>query len=305
MIKQIRADMNLTQEQLAVRLFIDARQVRRLENGGADMEIWQFMSMLEMLGCPAEDFWLLYLDSKEFDGYRAFRHVKRLLSERKFDEVKSELPKLEKGKLSEQPFIKQFVARAKIKIDETITDDEAIKKLYKIIKMSNPNFEESKISEYRLTYNEVNIIIDLAGRLSKIDERDRAIDLQMAVIDSRKKSRTTEEDRAALFPVIMSNLSSSLGLAGRYKESLKICNEAIEICREYNNLRFVPKILHNMASCYKELGEERKIYEPILIRGYHCAYAIGDTKTARLIKKDAEIDFGITAHQKRSHYRFR
>jgi len=294
MIKQIRADMDLTQEQLAVRLFTDARQVRRLENGEVDMEIWQFISMLELLGCPAEDFWLLYLDSKEFDGYRTFRHVKRLLSERKFDEVKSELPKLEKGKLSEQPFIKQFVARAKIKIDETITDDEAIKKLYSVMKMSNPKYEESKISEYRLTYNEINIIIDLAGRLSKIGERDRAIALQMAVIDNRKKSRTTEEDRAALFPVIMSNLSTVFGHAGRYKESLKICNEAIEICREYNNLRFVPKILYNMAYGHFYLGEEEQIIKPIVVRAYHCAYAIGDTKAANTIKKDAEKNLGIT-----------
>ena len=84
-----------------------------------------------------------------------------------------------------------------------------------------------------------------------------------------------------------------LGKANRYKESLAVCNNAIEICREYNRLRLVSIILHNMASCYRLLGEEEQIYKPHLIRAYHCAYAIGDNETANIIKKDAEKDFGI------------
>ena len=69
--------------------------------------------------------------------------------------------------------------------------------------------------------------------------------------------------------------------------------KAIKICRECSNLLYVPIILYNMANCLHLLGEEEQIYKPHIIRAYHCAYAIGDTRIAQIIKKDAEDDFGI------------
>jgi len=92
---------------------------------------------------------------------------------------------------------------------------------------------------------------------------------------------------------LMFNLSTMLGRSEKYKESLKYCTDALEICREYNNLRYVPWILYNMASCYRLQGEEVQIYKTHLVRAYHCAYAIGDKEATQVIKDDAEKSFGI------------
>ena len=294
LIKKMRKDMGMSQENLAEQLHISPRHMARIESGSANMDIWQFMSILELLGQPTEDFWLLYLNTKEYEEYRAYRRIKKLLHDRNFSEVRKILPEFETSLLSKQFFIRQFVAYVKVKIDKEISHEQALEKLYEAVRMSKPDYEENRVAEYRLTYNEVGILVEIAGRLSIMGERDRAITLTKAIIESREESRTSEEDRTTLFPALMTNLSTMLGKAKRYKESIAICNEAIEICREHNRLRLVPVILYNMASCYHLLGEEEQIYKPHLIRAYHCAYAIGDNEAANIIKKDAEDRFDIT-----------
>jgi len=289
----MRKDMGISQESLAEQLHISARHMARIESGNADMDIWQFMSMLELLGQPTEDFWLLYLDTKEYEEYRTYRCIKRLLHDRNFSEVRSILPQFEDSLLSKQFFIRQFIAYVKVKVDEEMSHEQAIEGLYEAMLMSKPDFNKNRISEYRLTYNEIGILVELAGRLAAAGERDKAIALTKTMIEGRENLRASDEDKAAILPALMSNLSSMLSRAKRYKESLAFCNRALEICREYHRHRFVPGILHIIANAYKALGEEEQVYKPYLVRAYHCAYAMGYNEFALAIKKDAEEDFGI------------
>ena len=112
-----------------------------------------------------EDLWLLYLESQEFEDYRKYRLVKRLLRDKKLNEAKDALAELEQGLLSKQPFIKQFIALAKIEVDTAMPNEQAVKELYKAIFMSKPSFDISKISDYRINYNEICIITLIANKL--------------------------------------------------------------------------------------------------------------------------------------------
>jgi len=78
-IRKIRKEIGLSQEELAEQLFISVRQLARFESGEANMDILQFVSTMELLGHPTEDFWLLYLNSSEYDSYRDYKHLERQL----------------------------------------------------------------------------------------------------------------------------------------------------------------------------------------------------------------------------------
>ena len=294
LIKQMRKDMDISQEDMADRLYISPRQLSRIETGEKSLDIWQFTSLMELLGLPTEDFWLLYLEANEYREYLLYKQIKRLLKERKFLEAKDVLLELENNSLSERPFINQFIAYAKVATDKDMPHEQAIEGLYAAILISRKDFDESKVSEYRLNYNEISILNHLALRLNNSGEKERAITITKAIIESRDSIRASEEDKATHLPSLTFNLSNYLGQAGRYKESLDYCDKAIKVSREYGNLGTVPRILHNMASCYRLLGEEQQVYKTYLVRAYHCAYAIGDNEVANNIKKDAEAKFGIT-----------
>ena len=286
--------MGLHQNEFAERLFISVRHLSRIENSRVHMDIWQFISMLELLGRPTEDFWLLYLDSDEYGDYKEYRKLKRLLSDGLFDEAKDILSEFEKSRFSKQLFVKQFISHAKIITNKDMAYEKAIDELFIAIRMSIPNFDENKISEYRMTYNELYIANAIANRLYKIGERDRSIDIAKRLIKSRENSRTSEEDKAILFPLLMTNLSTNLGRKGKIKEALKICNEAIKISREYNNLKYIHHIVYNMAHCYKALGEDKTMYESYLMAAYYYACGSGNTEDAIIIKNDAKEIFDIT-----------
>ena len=226
LIREMRTDAGISQEDLADKLHISRRHLARIEAGDADMDVWQFMSMLELLGRPSEDFWMMYLDSGEYEDYRTYRKLKRLLRDDRFTEVREMLPAFEKGSLAKQPFIKQFVASTKITSNPDMPNKQALDGLYEAIGMSIKDFDETKVSKYRLTHNEVHIIACIAIRLFEMGETDRAIDLQKAMIEGRASMRTTEEDKAALLPALFYSLSTMLGRVKKYKESLEACKEA-------------------------------------------------------------------------------
>jgi len=293
-IKKIRNDLGLSQEEMATRLFIDQKRISRIEKGVVKADIWQLMQMLELLGYPSEDFWLLYLDSEEYRGYRTYRLLKRQLWENDFKNAEITLNEIKKSPLARQSLINQFLEVAEVKLYTSISEKDAIKRLYDAICLSIPHFDELMISEYRLTHNEIYILIEIAGCLSRMGEKERAINIAQSIVESRENSRTSEEDRAKLYPAVMFNLSNYLGQSGRTKEALKVCSSAIEICRENSNLKPVPHLLLNIASCYHILGEQEHVYKTYLIRAYHAAYAYGDYELGQRIKKYAEEDFGIS-----------
>jgi len=293
-IRKIREDMGLSQGEMAARLFLEQKKISRIEKGTMSIDIWQLMQMLELLGYPSEDFWLLYLESEEYEGYRTYRLLKKQLWDNDFASARVTLTNIKQSPLAEQPLINQFLELASVMLDDGISDEDAIEKLYKALRLSSPDFDETKIAEYRLTYNEIYILISITSLLSKIGNKEKAISVTKAIIESRENSRTSEEDRAKLFPALMFNLSNFLGQSGKTKEALKVCNQAIEVCREHKKLDSVPQILLNIASCHHILGEQEHVYKTYLVRAYHAAYAHGENELGQRIKKYAEEDFGIT-----------
>jgi len=216
-----------------------------------------------------------------------------LLNNRNYAQARAELQELEKDIKLSNAYIRQFVAYAKIKTDEDLPHEQAIEDLYEAICMNRKVFEEAEIAQYRLTDNEINIMINMAYRHSCLNNLDKAICISKALIKGRDRYVTSESERASYLPTLFSNLSTMLGRAGNFKECVKVCNEGIDLASEYNNLYDIPVMLYNLACSLHDLNEEERIYKPLLIRAYHSAYAFKRNDLAVLIKKDAKRDFGI------------
>ena len=226
-IKSMRKEMGLSQEEMAEQLFISVRQLARIESGEAGMDVWQFITALELLGSPTEDFWLLYLDSGEYAGYRDYKRLKRQLNNGDWSGVKDIIADVEKSLLVKQPLVKQFVSYLKTSAGITVPSAETIDALLEAMYMSKPHFNEAQISEYRMTYNEISIALCMAECLAALGEHDRAVSMVQAMIGRRENNRTSEEDKAILFPGLYVVLSRILRSAGRYKEALRACDNAV------------------------------------------------------------------------------
>ena len=292
-LKRLRNEAKITQEDAADIIHVSLRQFARIESGETNMDMWQFKSYMEALGQSSEDFWLLYLDTKEYDEYKEYKRLKLLLRNRRDEDIKKMMAEQDGIFASSNPYFRQYLEQVKIKLNKDLPNEQKVRDLFKLMKITKKKFEESKIPEYRLTFVEISILTQVASCIFAINEHERAIRMIESMIKSKNQSYVSEEDRGQVFPALYSNLSTMLGKMGRFKESLKVSNEGIEICREYENFRFIPGLLYNKACSLLMLGEEEVMYKPYLVRAYHCAFAIGDLKGGNIIKKDAKVDFGI------------
>jgi len=288
LMKMLREDMELSQEQLGEHLHMSQRTISRVETGKRNLGIWEYMALMQMAGTPTEDLSPLFLDSGELKDYNAYNELRKLLRDRKYAEVREMLPDFEKNLASKQTFILQFITFARIISDEEIPPEQAIEKLYEALSMSIKNFDHERIAKYRYTYFEILIITGIGMKLDAVGKVDCAIALCKALIESRGNALATEEDKAALYPALMYNLSVSLGKAGKYAEALSYCEDAHGISIKYSNFRLVPKIIYYMAYYNYMLGEEERVYRTLYARAYHAAYALGDRKTAEIIKEEAK-----------------
>jgi len=293
LVKKLRKEVGLSQEKTAEKMGISQRYLSYIETGKLEMDIWEFIFLMEVLGHPKENFWMLYLDSTEYENYLTYRHLNKLLRDNKLEEASKLLPDFEKGVLAEKTFIKQFVVYVRIFIDREISPEKAIDELLKALKMTTKNYDETNIANERMTHNEVRILWLIANNLFEIGERDRAIAMLEAIIDSRENIRASEEDKKTLYPSIMVALSTYLGRMGKIKESIKYCEEGLAISKSYNSLLYVPVLIYNLACGELTQGAEAHVLKEYILEAYYCARAIGRHNTAEIIKNDAEKFFGI------------
>jgi len=117
--------------------------------------------------------------------------------------------------------------------------------------------------------------------LHETGETHKTIALPEAIVESRENIRASEDDKATLLPPLLSGLSTFYGRTGKIKKFLEICNVALEVSRKYNNLKYVPGIIYNIACGKRRLGEEEHILKGYLVEAYYCARAIADRNQRR------------------------
>ena len=292
-LKQTRKQLGLSQAEIGEHLHTDQRNISRIERGEKGLAPFEYFALMQMAGTPTEDLSPLFLQSKELKDFKMYKHLRRLLRDKCYSEIREILPEFEEGRASKQPFISQYIEFLKIAADEEIPHEQAIDRLYEVLAMSIKNFEKDNIAKYHFTYNEVSILIHIGMRLEFMDKKSCAIDLYKGLIENRGRILVSGEDKAKIFPALMFNVSTLLGKSERYEEALKYCQDAHAICKEHESYRLIPQILYNTACCYRFMGEEKHLYQTYFRRAYHVAHAFGNSKVLDILIKEAK-DFGLS-----------
>ena len=286
-IKNLRKDMGISQEELAKRLSMSQRQLSRVENGEAELDWLEFtLAFQALLGLFNTDFWIMYLDYDEFLGYRQYQSIREHIKNGLSQEARAALTSLEQSPLVKQPFMAQFVLAMGFILDEM--DDESRKRgLYEALSMSIADFDISKIDSYAFNYNEVLIINELALVHSRTGSLGLAIDMLYSICNGAKakRLRVSKTDEKLLYPMPMVNLYRLLILEGRYGEAASICETALESGLNVTNLRFHPESTYALALCLKHMGKPQDDYLPLLRRAYHGACGLGQNELAKEVKE--------------------
>jgi len=307
LIKHLRKKMGVTQEELANKLFMSQRALSNIENGTTGLSIMDFYAAFQALGLPTEDFWIVHLTTQEFEGYLQYKKMRYCLCSGNVTALSDMYQSIINNPLAQRPFLSQFLSYVSVIIDNNMPGDQKLQTLFAALGRSIDAFEEP--GQYRLNYNEVLIINEIAliyARLGQqkraavslstgheehtCPERDKAIALLSSIVQNMGNLRTTTEEDSMLFPKPHVDLSTLLMESGRFEEAAKICETTLELIKKYRYMRQLGSYAsYQLGECYYKMKKSKKEYTPLFTMAYHTARAFGQNSLANQIKEEYTI----------------
>ena len=289
LIKNLRKNMGVSQKELAEKLFISQRKLSRIETGEGNINMMEFLTAFSILGFSIDDFWVIYLDNEEFQGYKLYKTINRLLRNGDIDAIKHILPSFKENPLTKQPLIAQFQSLICLMVDNKIEENEKLVALYSVLRQTIDDFDDEKIKTYCFSYNEIMAINEIALSYDRLGKRDKAIKLLAGTIDNIDNSRTSKGEKEVFLPKILVDLYKLLMDAGEYKRAAAICKSTLKMGERYHNLHFFPEAVYSLGVCYQKMGKDNEEYLPLWVRAYHAARGIGQNDLANMIRKEQGI----------------
>ncbi|MCL2500008.1 MAG: helix-turn-helix domain-containing protein [Defluviitaleaceae bacterium] len=286
-IKKVRKQRRLSQQELAIDI-LDRTLISRLEKGKYMPPYDKLAQLVERLGFGAD---IIGTDERQWKG-----EIEGLLSRRETDLAERLIDKLENddGFISNE-INRQFLIVAKVAA--AIIKKEIPGKIFAFIRkglsITIPFFNEKYIEDYLLTGNDIQLINQLTITYWDTGERDKAIDLMMALIRNFDKSCADLRYRSQHYPTLVYNLTSYLRDMKRNEEALHLCDMGIVLCLSANALFTLPLLISNKACCLLDMNNRDESLH-LFRQSFYLfdAYRMFDHKeTERLFVKD---NFGIS-----------
>jgi len=283
LIKNLRKNMGVSQEELAKKLFMSQQKLSRIEMGELELDIVEFITAFATLGFETDDFWIVHLNPEEFEGYAQYLEIRRLIKNDKVDKIRDLFPCLSKNPLMQRSFMSQFLSFVSVIIDEKMETYKKLKMLYNALKLSIKDFEDKKIAQYCLTYCEILIISEISRLYAKQEAYDRAIILLNGMMENVDNFRITPKERRLVLPEPLIYLYELLMEIGEYERAAEICEKALAHCVTFLDLKFAPHVAYTLGLCYQKMGRDG--YMPLFTQAYHSARAIEQHELANKIKE--------------------
>jgi len=289
MVKKLREQRGISQTELG-EPFMCRTHISKIERGLTLPSKTNLTLLLEKLGYDIWDFPEFFLDESEAKFENALETLGSLLKQKEINKARELLEQLEKdGSFMKKITYKQRLLSHKATI--AISNEEPPSKIREILldalKISIPNFDEERISEYWLSQITFGIIDKIAIVYNTENEVDKAINLRKMLWDNLKNQYRDHALKAKLTPSLAYNLASGLHKAAKYEEAIDLCDEGIKSLRHVNSIRVLPLIMLIKAYCLYEIGDTQ-ICKKLLRQSYYSNEMLGRFDILEIIKNYAQ-----------------
>jgi len=298
LIKKYREERGITLEELSDDI-CHFTTLHRIEKGDQSPNIFVFMRLIQRLGFESEKFFVGAFTKTEIDFFNLYYEAEALIMGGKFDEAIPKIDTLEKagfdlGKVGGDKIREQMILVLKFNVSQNKNEDpinrkEAIKKT---IHLTISAFDETKISEYMLSYDEIALLNMLATAYGDVGNSDKEIDILHQLKKSIDKYYLDEYEKSRGYTLTLFNLSSALGYAERHSEVIEICDIAIKYCVEHRRLYLLPHLKFNKACALFYSGNKDK-YKQLATDAIHTLINNEDFNDAKERIKIAEEKLGL------------
>lgn len=285
-LQKRRGEMGITQAQLCDGL-CDVSTLARIERGEVAPNNYLCQALFQRVGIDPTNYYINATSRDEIELESLFNAVHTALLRNDFELAEQNLNTIfnDYGSFLEKPIIMQRYLHYKTSVfrGQGKPTSERIPLILQALSISFKDFSIERIRERPLTYVEIALLNGLAIANESDGQRDTAIKIYYEIKSSIERFSAHGLDKPKGYCMTLSNLSSKLGLSGRYAEAEEVCDIGIAHARSENQMTMLPTLLFNKACCLFFLNKDPE-YKELVQQAFWMAKAQGDKRTAEEIK---------------------
>jgi len=256
MVRRLREEKGLSQEQLAARAKCHYKTIGRIENGASVVRAAHLSDTVYALGYTLAKFDEMVRGGNMQMFESDFSRLWDAGFARKYDEMNKLLTELKSKPYCNMgnPAIKQAILMAESTIAYRVENDlqKNLSKLYEALKITLPKLVSKsdsilhkKIPEFPLNMNECMILNSLAISEELNGNIKASISISTELIEVLKKDTTQYSIRKKLFPCLCYNLSTTLIDCKSHAKALTYIEDGITFCCKVKDNTFLGRLLYN------------------------------------------------------------
>lgn len=290
LLRQIRQERGITQERLCAGL-CSVSTLSRIERGTYTPANYLFRALMERLGHFSGKYYSAFLGEEDFDMWRNREAISHAIMHKDLPLAEGLIEKLQDTKY----FIKgpglqiMLNCRACLEIakleagqDESFDAEECLRMVHKSIRITIPDFDERKIENYMLSYDEISAINCLAAIYYFQKNYEKAARVLYSLKESMDKFCLDNQEKAKNYQAILANLADTLYKLKKYDDSISMCILGRRFCIECNKAFEITVFLTIHGMCLAERGS-RDEAKPMLRQAYHCCIGFGNQKSSETL----------------------
>ena len=289
LIKRLRRQKDITQEQLAEYAGIDRATLSKIENGKAVPNNSTLHIIFQKLGLDPAGLSAYFLSRKEAEWEAIKTEIMANSTHRDYDKVYELVKQLENdAEHMKQDVNRQFTVfiRGFAHLFTGKSPDEALEMFDKAIRITIPHFSLQYLDEYHLSDVEQKICGAMANAHAIARRYDKAIEIMYALKNNFDNNCIDRDLWGKQYPTIIYYLTRFLCLAERWQEALELCDIGRQAAASgYTAL--LPQVVLNKAYCLNALGDKAGS-EQIFRNVYHTYLLYEMPGNAEMVKRDAK-----------------
>lgn len=308
-IRQIRLERGITQEQLC-RGLCSISTLSRIERGQDIPSGYLFRIIMERLGNYYGRYYNVFLSKEDFDIWQKTENLHNAILKNDESLVESLLTEYCGIKSFNEGVGLQFIINCQISLAvmreenirmEITTDnktrantaayDDWLEKAYKSIRITIPEFDESKIGDYMLSYEEICAITCIGVSYFYKKDYDKTAATFKALITSMDKYCPDQLEKARYYPNILANLGETLFVQKSYDEVIDVCRNGWRFCIECGRAKEIPVFMSLYGKSLIEMGNPED-GKPLLYQTYCVALAHGKKEIVDMLRRYFARTFG-------------
>jgi transcriptional regulator with XRE-family HTH domain len=293
-IAKLRKEEKLTQGELCSGL-CSSKVLSKIELGTIRPNVHYVESFMQRMGRDMNKYFSLFLSREDFKSIQIRNEINALIIAFKYSEAEELLKALRGRPYYDEGAGLQFIKSAEATIQghkDKWVSALYFEKLEEALKVTVHNYDEDKVARYRLTYNEVIIIDEMACYFCENKELKRGVQLFERLKESMDRFYMDEKEKMRIYPLVLYHYSKYLGHLGQRKKALAIAIEGEQLELKHERATLLGLLAINRAYNLHQLGRVEESVPRFAIAYYH-ATTFNDMDSREALTKFAKGHLNI------------